>query len=283
MKKTTLAVTELLRPRNMIISFIGVIAGMMLVSKTVTLTPETLAAAVSAAIILGGGNALNDFYDYEADKVNRPKRPLSSGRIRRDDARQIALLLFLAGIILAVFINIYCLLLAIVNATILAAYAKYSKKALFISNLAVSYLSASVFAYGAASILQTQLFSLNGAGMLAVLIGSSFFMTASREIIKDIEDVKGDAKIKADTLPTRLGAKGANMIAILAGLMAITISLTPMLAQTTGFNKTAYALFITPANLIFISSYLTTPAKSQKRIVAGMLISLLAFMAGRLV
>ena len=118
--------------------------------------------------------------------------------------------------------------------------------------------------------------------MLAVLIGSSFFMTVSREIIKDIEDVKGDAKIRADTLPIRLGASGANKIAILAGLMAIAISMAPFLMPAAGFNKTAYALFIIPANLIFISSYFTNPSKSQKRIVAGMLVSLLAFMAGRL-
>jgi len=282
MKKPTLAVAELLRPRNMAISFLGVIAGMLLVSETITLTFGTFAAAFSAALILGGGNALNDYYDYETDRINRPKRPLSSGLIRREKAKQIAILFFVAGILLAVSINIYCLLLAIVNTAVLSAYAKYSKKALLISNLAVSYLSASVFIYGAASIIETQLFSLRGAGMLAVLAGSSFFMTTSREIIKDIEDVKGDARIKADTLPIRLGANGANAIAILAGLMAIAISMTPFLTQTAGFNKTAYALFITPANLIFISSYLTNPAKSQKRIVAGMLASLLAFMAGRL-
>lgn len=276
------AVLKLVRPRNMAISFLGVVVGMLLVSNTTAVEFKVFLAAVSAMLILGGGNALNDYYDVDADRVNRPQRPITSGMIKRENARLISILLFLAGISIAFFINHYCLLLAVINSGILAAYAKYSKKAFLVSNIAVSYLTASVFIYGGLSIYQTTQFNPLGVETLLVLLSSSFFMTFSREIIKDIEDVEGDSKIRAKTLPTKIGNSKSKNIAVLIGATAVLISLTPLLRETINFNKTAYALFITPANLIFISSYLTNPAKSQRHIVLGMLVSLLAFTAGRL-
>ncbi|MBM3308823.1 MAG: hypothetical protein FJY77_01075 [Candidatus Altiarchaeales archaeon] len=282
MKNKIKTLLELARPRNMAISFLGVIVGMLLASKTSAININAISAAISTMLILGGGNALNDYYDYHADKINRPKRPIPSGRIKRETVKQLSTLMFLAGILVALSINAYCLLLAIANSTILIAYAKYSKKAILLSNTAVSYLSASVFVYGALSIYQTNLFNPTWLGILATLIASSFFMTLSREIIKDMEDVKGDHKMHAITLPIKIGVHKAKNTAILSGLMSIAISLIPLFTKTTGFNTTAYALFIIPANLIFISSYFKTPSKSQKHIVLGMTISLIAFLTGRI-
>ncbi|MFH1126193.1 MAG: UbiA family prenyltransferase [Candidatus Altiarchaeota archaeon] len=276
------ALLELVRPRNMVISFLGVIVGMLLVSTDITLDMRAIAAAASAMLILGGGNALNDYYDLDADKINRPKRPIPSGRITRGTAKLSSILLFLAGLLIALLINIYCLLLAALNSLVLAAYARYSKKAFLVSNLAVSYLSASVFIYGAISIYQTMRFNPLGLGTLAILIVSSFFMTLSREIIKDVEDVKGDKKIDGITLPTEVGIQKSREIAITVGVTSMVVSLIPIFIKISSFNRTAYALFITAANLIFILSYLKEPGKSQKLLVLGMATSLIAFLAGRL-
>jgi len=282
MKVKIKAILELARPRNMAISFLGVLVGMLLASKTSAINLNAISAAISAMLILGGGNALNDYYDYHADKINRPKRPIPSGRIRRESVKILSTILFLAGIAIALFINPYCLMLAIVNSIILIAYAKYSKKAYLISNIGVSYLSASVFIYGALSIYQTNLFNPTWLQILAILVASSFFMTLSREIIKDMEDVKGDLKMHAITLPIKIGSQKARDIAVSTGLISIVISMLPLFRKTIGFNTTAYALFIIPANLIFISSYLKQPNKNQKFIVLGMTISLIAFLAGRI-
>ena len=274
------AIIELARPRNTIISFFGALAGALLVSTA----PEAgiTLAAFSAMLVLAGGNAINDYYDLEADKINRPKRPIPSGSITRQGALAVSTILFITGVIMAGFINTYCLLLAAVNTIILVIYARHSKKALLTSNMIVSYLTASVFIYGALAIYSTASYNPAGLTLLEVLAASSFFMTLSREIIKDIEDVEGDHRMKASTLPIVMGEAKAREIAVISGAAAIAISIIPIILTTTGFNTTAYALFITPANLIFISAYFQKPSKSQKLLVAGMTISLLAFLAGRL-
>ncbi|MDD5111377.1 MAG: geranylgeranylglycerol-phosphate geranylgeranyltransferase [Candidatus Altiarchaeota archaeon] len=274
------AVVELARPRNTVISFFGVLTGALLVSTSVD--AAIILAAASAMLVLAGGNAINDYYDLDADRINRPKRPIPSGRITRKGALVVSTALFLAGIILGWFININCLLLAAANTIILVVYARHSKKALLTSNLMVSYLTASVFIYGALAVQPTENYNPLGAGLLGVLTASSFMMTLSREIIKDIEDVEGDRRMKAETLPIVMGETKALGTAATAGAAAMAISIMPFIMTAEAFNKAAYALFIIIANLIFISAYFQKPEKSQKLLVAGMAISLLAFLAGRL-
>ena len=276
------AIVELTRPRNMVISFLGVIVGAILVSSQNTIELKTVTAAISAMLILGAGNALNDYYDSSIDKINQPKRPIPSGRISKKEAKAITLILFLSGILLAASINASCLILATLNAIILTIYAKHSKQALALANLAVSYLTASVFIYGALTVIYTQEFNLIGIPILGALVLSSFLMTLSREIIKDIEDMPGDKKAKARTLPIEVGKDKAKTMAKAAGLLAIIASLMPFLQQTENFSNKAYAVFIIPANLIFISSYGKEPRKNQKQQVHGILISLIAFLAGRI-
>ena len=281
MKDKVKVVLELTRPRNSVMSFFGVIVGMLLISNIITLNTEVLLAALTAMLILGGGNALNDYFDFNIDKVNRPNRPIPSGRISRRSVKYISAILFLAGIVLAFFVNVYCLALAAVNSVILIAYAKYSKKALLLSNLAISYLTASIFIYGALSIYNTGHFNPDQIGILAVLIASSFLMTLSREIIKDIEDMEGDLKMSANTLPIKIGSSKSKQIAITSGLISVAVSFIPTLNSMGDFNTCSYVLFIIPATLIFISSYFKTVSKNQKLIALGMIVSLIAFLAGR--
>jgi len=276
------AVLELTRPKNMVISFVGVFAGMLLVSETASVNHYVMLAAASAMLVLAGGNALNDYFDVEADKINRPARPIPSGRITKKRVKWLAALLFLAGLAAAYPINGYCLAMAAFNSLVLMAYARYSKKALLFSNIAIGYLTASVFVYGALTVYGSADYNQGNVGLLGVLVASSFLMTFSREVIKDIEDVKGDLKTGADTLPLRIGKEKSKSLAIAAGAAAVAVSFMPFVGGAAGFNKAAYALFIMPANLIFISSYFREPGRNQRLLVVGMTISLIAFLAGRL-
>lgn len=276
------ALWETTRPRNMAISFIGVYTGALLVSTEVDFNAKVILAAFSAMFILAGGNALNDYYDVKADRINRPQRPIPSGRLSKKEVRLFSALLYTAGILTAFFINPYCTLLAVLNSAVLVAYAMHSKKAFLTSNIAVSYLSASVFIYGALSVYNTPAFSPPGTGILSVLVASSFFMTLSREIVKDIEDLDGDRKAGASTLPIKIGLRKSMETAITTGVTSIAASLIPVLKDMHLFDRTAYGLFIIPANLIFMSSYLKQPGIGQRYIALGMAVSLAAFLAGRL-
>ena len=119
------ALLELVRARNAAIAFFGVLVGAAL-SGNFTLAPVIL-AAFSAALILAGGNAINDFFDVEVDKTNRPERPIPSGRTSKKSALAVSLILFLLGLAMSSLTNAYCLIIAAANTVVLILYGRFSK------------------------------------------------------------------------------------------------------------------------------------------------------------
>lgn len=280
------AFLELIRLRNTLIAFVGVVLGAKLAGD---ITVGVLYAGLSAFLVTGAGNALNDFFDYEIDRINRPSRPLPSGKIGKNTTVMLAIVLFIVGIALASLINIYCLGLALVNSMVLILYAKYSKKLLLTANMAVSYLSASTFVYGGLATLKPMhALTVSDLRFTVVLGVCAFFLSIAREITKDIEDIEGDKKLGGTTLPIVVGVDTAKKITFFFILIAVLASMTPLVASLCCgfwagrvFNRMLYTLFIMPADIIFISSALVSnPGKAQRTMVLGMLVALLAFYAG---
>lgn len=86
-----------------------------------------------------------------------------------------------------------------------------------------AYLAASIFLFGGA---------FAGWDTLVVVIplaAITFFATMVREILKDAEDVEGDAAGGADTLPIRIGIPLTTRIAVGFALVAVVASILPYL------------------------------------------------------
>ena len=283
-KKTAITLWELLRMRNGIIAFFGVLVGATLIHTAGAIIPGTkvLIAGLAAFLTTSAGNILNDYFDLEIDRINKPERPIPSGRISRSDAFMFSIVLFLLGLGFSKSVNDYCLSIASLNSLILIFYAKYSKKLLLVSNLGVSFLVASIFIFGVAATIQDGMntLSMKEIKLVAVITVCAFLMTLSREIIKDIEDIKGDEKTYAVTLPIKIGAKRAKNMAIICTLAAIAFSLIPFTIQLTFFNPYAYGVVIIISDLVFIISLTMHPSLGQRVMVLGMLLALIAFFLG---
>ncbi|MFH1722111.1 MAG: UbiA family prenyltransferase [Candidatus Altiarchaeota archaeon] len=281
----TKAFFEIIRVRNCLLGFVGVMLGALLVSQgnfSVLFAQKTVFAGLAAAFILGAGNAINDYSDYEIDKINRPNRPLPSKRISRSDALMMTLTLFLLGLALSKAINRYCLYIAIFNTVLLVLYAVYSKKVLFLSNLTVSYLVGSIFIFGALSTIDSGVnpLTLPGIQITGILSICAGLMTISREIVKDIEDIEGDKKSYSLTLPIHFGAKTAKKTALVFTIAAVLLSLLPMIFAPQGFDTLKYLIFIGVADISFLFSFTMHPSLAQQVMVAGMAFSLMGFYAG---
>ncbi|MBD3260604.1 MAG: digeranylgeranylglyceryl phosphate synthase [Candidatus Altiarchaeales archaeon] len=267
----------LVRPRNMILAFVGVVTGALLYTGPPLEFWPILCAALTASLILGAGNALNDYFDFESDKINKPERPIPSGRISRSDTLMMSIVLFMAGIGLSKAINDYTLVIATLNALMLIIYARYSKKLFFLANIVVSYLVASIFLFGAvASLKQTPSLGMINP-LFTTLIATSFLSTMAREIVKDVEDMPGDEKIYSNTLPIKAGTKRAREIAFLFMFAAVAASLYPLFNPPTGFNLLFYAAMILTADILFLLSFTMHESIAQRLMVAGMFISLTGY------
>ncbi len=284
---TLKAYLELIRVRNCVLGFVGVVLGAVLVAQGGDVDwvgQGALYAALSAALILGAGNAVNDYFDYEIDKVNKPQRPLPSKRVSRSDAVMLGLAMFLLGLGLAKAVNGYCLAFAFFNTVLLVAYAKYSKGIVLLSNLTVSYLVGSVFIYGALSTMapgQNPL-AVPGIKLTGILAICAFLMTFSRELIKDVEDVEGDQQSYSSTIPIHFGHGAARRIAFLFAFFAVLLSALPAICGFPGFAVLRYLVIVGIADALFLVSFTMHESLAQRVMVAGMAFALTAFFAGAL-
>jgi len=214
------AFIEILRPHNCFIAgLVGILGSVVAIGKF----PEfNLALLIFSVVFLGcgGGDTINDYFDYEIDRINRPTRPLPRGAISRKTAFWYAIVLFAVGLVLASRINTNALLLALVAYVTMIVYAWKLKPLPFIGNLAVAFLAGITPIYGAVSVGK-----IGFAGYLAIC---AFLVNVAREIIKDIEDMEGDKAEGAKTLPIVWGVKKSAYLASIFGIATIIASILPV-------------------------------------------------------
>ena len=125
-----LAYIEILRPLNCFMGAIAVWIGSLVAGAPLYPGEPVLFAMASAFLICGGGMAINDYFDTEIDRINRPKRPIPSGRMKKDSAFVYSIFLLLAGITLSYFINTNAFYTAITVSAILLSLMWSSAKPL---------------------------------------------------------------------------------------------------------------------------------------------------------
>jgi geranylgeranylglycerol-phosphate geranylgeranyltransferase len=283
-KEQVRVLLSLMRMRNCIIAFFGVLLGASFISFSDILTFNVILAGIAVFLITGAGNTINDYFDYEIDKINKAHRPIPSNRINRSDALMFSVTLFFIGWGLSKYIKDYndcCLWIAVFNSIVLVLYAKYSKRLHVLSNLSISYLVASIFVFGALANFDAGIIELSKFRLIAVMSACAFLATLSREVIKDIEDMEGDRRAYSVTLPIKIGVKQSKNIALISVLAAILLSIYPFFMNLE-FDLVFYGILILIADLTFLISLTTHPALGQRLMIIGMNIALLAFFVGKL-
>ena len=213
------AFVRITRPHNAVVAGLTALVGYLI--ATGTLTPPSLLLAVVVALITAGGNVINDVYDVEIDRINRPERPIPAGEISLAGAKAYTAVLFAGGLLVAASTTPLCFAIALANSGILVAYAVRLKGIPAFGNLAVAYLTASVFLFGGAFA------GVEGLVQNLLLAAITFLATIAREVLKDAEDVDGDAAGGARTLPMIIGIRRTGMLAFACACGAVVVSLLP--------------------------------------------------------
>ena len=273
---------EILRPGNALMGAISIIL-VALIDKTISI-PVVL-AMVTVFFETAAGNVINDYFDYNIDLINKPERPIPSGRISLKNGRNYGYLLFLAGTVCGFLIsyltdNWIPFGIVLIADVILYLYAYKLKTTPLIGNLAVGFMTGFGFVFGG--------FCINNPSIVMTSIFLGFFafvMTTAREIIKDIEDIEGDKADGAKTLPIIIGAKIPAVLATI--LIIVDCALCPLLYFYHIFGilylliiAVAVALFLYCAFIIIKSQDEKTAAKASKYLKIGMLIAFVAFAIG---
>ena len=195
---------------------------------------------LATVLITAAGNVINDVYDIEADKINKPNKVIVGEIVPVKSALMLFAALATTGTLLGLFCawKAFAMQYAIVFPAaliLLWAYARYFQKWFLVGNLVVALLAGlvpmtiwmftlahprvSVEKYAGSVEYQTNKYFLIMLGLMALF---AFMGTMLRELMKDLADVEGDKAIGSNTIPISLGAKATKWI--ISILTAVTMS-----------------------------------------------------------
>ncbi len=227
-----LAAVRISRPVNVLISIASIFVAAF-ITGTIQPFSNVIMACLSGGIIIAAANTINDYFDLDIDRINRPDRPLVMNKLTPLQAVKIATFEFTVGIMLAFFINFLAFVIAGTVSALIFLYSYKLKRQPVVGNLTVSFSTAMAFVYGGVAV--------NRIKQTLVPAIFAFFYHFGREIIKDIQDMEGDHQGKARTLPLVYGEVAALMVATLNFLILMFLLPLPYLIL---WYRTGYLLVV---------------------------------------
>lgn len=236
---------EILRPINCLMGSLTIIIGLLNTKIGIPfeqLVINLIFGVITYFFLAGSGMVINDIYDIEIDKINRPTRPIPRGAISLRQAKLLYTLYFLTGISLSIINSIIFnlgmlnIMIAILFGFIGWIYAKWGKKSGFLGNVIVSISFSIGMLYGA--ILNNSVIP----NYIYFFFLTSFSLLLSREIIKGCEDIEGDKTEGVRTLAIRLGIKKSTYFSIIFSWTAIIFFILPVITPI--INPLLFLIFM---------------------------------------
>lgn len=201
LKRFIVSFARLTRVWNLIIIALAqyLTAAFLIDFRTIT-DPRLFMLSVSTLMIAAGGYIINDYYDIKIDLINKPQRVVIGKSITRRYAILFHTLLSFAGVALGFVLSWKIAAVNFASASVLWFYSNTLKRQPFVGNFVVALLT------GVAIWLVDSLYK-TGHMLIICYASFAFFITLIREIIKDMEDLKGDETFGCKTLPIVWGLR----------------------------------------------------------------------------
>lgn len=266
---------KLTRFQNNLITFISVLIGGLV--GGVSSWGKLILSAISAALISAGGYVLNDYFDLEIDKINRPLRVLPREELSPKKALIFSIFLFAIGFILSLFLQSVSVGIALIAIIFLFLYSAKFKREFLIGNVTVSIISSLAFIYGG-------VFSKNPEISLIPAI-LAFLFHLGRELIKDMEDLEGDQALRSETFPIAYGIRNSQFLASAIFLVLVILTIFPYKLKIFSIYYLILVLMMDFVLFYIVISLWNNPSKenlgSLSRLLKfEMLLGLLAIFAG---
>jgi len=197
---------------------------------------------LASVLIAAAGYIINDYFDLNIDKINKPDRLIIEKQIRRRWAMALHMIFSSAGVALSMYIsyrigNWLIVFLNFFSVLLLWFYSTTFKKKLLIGNVIISLLTAWVILVLYVCEMKLSVVFVSGEQLhrlylrqlfkIAILYSSfAFIISLIREVIKDIEDIQGDEKFGCRTMPVVWGVPvskvfSATWLLVLIGALVI--------------------------------------------------------------
>ena len=273
----------LIRPINSIMIGFAVLVGIIITNPSLVFSEFSFVGFLIGFFISSYSMVINDIYDIDIDKINRPDRPLPSGRVTLNEAKLFSVFLLFIGISLSIISiirydsSILIFFITIFFSFISWLYSYNLKKRGLIGNFIVAISMTIPFIFGGIII--------NGFTNVLLLSFSTiaFLSGLGREIVKTICDVKGDKSKHVNTISITLGVSNAAKLGGFLILCAVLVSIIPFVL---GSVDPIYFIFLILPNSLMLYSSLkiifdhseSSAYRIKNLLLMGMLLGLLGFL-----
>lgn len=187
---------------------------------------------LATMFIAAAGYIINDIYDVETDKINKPNKVVINNTISEKKAFTLFMILNIVGVGIGFYLANYVgksalFVMFFASSALLYLYASSLKQMLLVGNVVVSIVVAlapiivGFFELFPSMSLQNRAAQITFFKIILDYSIFAFIINLVRELVKDIEDIDGDYKAGMQTLPIVLGRERANKIVFVLSLVPL--------------------------------------------------------------
>ncbi|TFG20119.1 MAG: hypothetical protein EU530_04245 [Promethearchaeota archaeon] len=222
---------QIIRPINCFFASLTIIIGLLnaYIGNNFFATPNNIITLFGGLcvyfLIAAASNVINDVFDIEIDKINRPNRAIPSGKIQKNSAILYSSILVGLGLIISIPLGLFSPnsflipMLVVFFACIGVLYSWKGKRNGFLGNIIVGFAFSFGIPFGALLITPV----LEIPPQIWFFYSTAMFLLVSRELVKGMEDIKGDSTYNVRTVAN---IKGFKFTAWLSGIFSVGAILT---------------------------------------------------------
>jgi geranylgeranylglycerol-phosphate geranylgeranyltransferase len=182
-------------------------------------------AMLCMAGVMGTANAVNDIVDLPADRVSKPRRPLSSGRISVRIAWCLVFALITLTVLTAAISGIVELVFATLLLCLAFTYSYLFKNTVLVGNLVVGVVCCGTLLFGSLTFGKMTPSSFVAAGVILLYV-------VAYEVVKTLQDREPDAVAGLRTLATTYDPEVsvAAYAAVAAVLVVVALGVGPLVS-----------------------------------------------------
>ncbi len=175
--------------------------------------PNLFFLVLSTASVVAAGYIINNFYDSEKDLINRPQKTMLDRFVSQRTKLSVYFILNLAGIFFASYVSFRAVVFFSIYIFVIWFYSHRLKKILFVNNLVASVLTITPF-------FAVFVYYKNFETVIFVHATFLYLIIVMRELVKDLENMKGDLVQGYRTIPIVYGERLSK--SLLSGLSVIS-------------------------------------------------------------
>jgi len=221
----------------------------------VLLDRSLFALILASVAAIASGYIINNFYDSEKDSINRPQQVTVEKMVSQNTKLMLYFILNLLVIIAASYVSFRAVVFFSVYIFAIWFYSHKIKKRPVIGNLTSAVLTITQF-------FAIFLYYKNFSSLIFVFGFYLFLILSMRELVKDLQNLKGDLLQNYKTIPVVYGEKYAKLMIIV--LVACNVSVTLFLLKSYALERMDY-FFYTSISLLFVVLLLLHKAQNRQQ------------------